>query len=660
MHPMNRPRIRPPRRHGAAGRGSAPVARVCATLALLGALGAAAPIALAAPSAPATITLAVAPPSDLRDVGAWVSYRTQRHLGALPLEARLFYRRGLMAHLAGQDQQAFANVRGAADLDPGFIEPQLTLASWLLTREPSQALLHYASALDLLRRNFDLQLDLAANALILGLEGLFAGMLGAALLVVWLRRYELVHAWREHLARFASAGTARWWARALLVLPFLTGFGVTLPTLGLFGYLWPSLRARERVLFVALVAFVVAIPVGLRTLDRLALALRADAAPFYDVLALENVPWSPALQAHYTQVAARAPGNPFVQFGLGWLARRGGDLDTAERAYRAALAGLPDQNAVLTDLGNVLAVKGRVDDALACYQRAERANPLDAAAHFNASQLYTQRFDYQAATDELGRATAANFELVRTYQGQAGSDGLLPLVDEWPQPLAFWNALRAAPAASAPAVLPLSLRAHAETSGWAFSAVALAFALLGLAGGLWQHRSLPLRVCSNCGTVICRRCAQRRREHALCPACAEMEARAETPEFSRVLLLQLRSRRQRGERLVRTAFAALVPGYGLLAHRHVFTAVALLSTAWTTARLWLAWTPPFASEPHLVMPGEEVPVVALAVTLVVVYAVSLLGYFRLGELERRREAALAAAQRGRITQSSRRVSSVAA
>src|SRR5690348_13362076 len=121
MHPMNRPRIRPPRRRGAAGRGSAPVARACATLALLGALGAAGPAAHAAPSAPAAITLAVAPPSDLRDVGVWVSYRTQRHLGALPLEARLFYRRGLMAHLAGQDQQAFANVRGAADLDPGFI-----------------------------------------------------------------------------------------------------------------------------------------------------------------------------------------------------------------------------------------------------------------------------------------------------------------------------------------------------------------------------------------------------------------------------------------------------------------------------------------------------------------------------------------------------------
>lgn len=603
----------------------------------------------------------IARPRDLRHVQEWVDYKTAGHLASLPNEARLFYRRGLMAHQAGQLESAVLDVRGAAELDPSFVEPHLTLASWALVREPSQALLQYATVVDLLRQNFSLQLNLVANAAILLLEALFVGLLGAGGIVVWLRRRELTHAWQEDLARFSTEHGARWWAPALVVLPFLAGFGLTLPTLFFLGFLWPHLRFRERSLFVLLLAFVAAMPLTLRGVERMSLPLHEHTEPFYAVPTIENQAYDPAREAHLARLAAEHDTNPILQFGLAWTARRGGHLDVAERAYRRALELWPDNDRVWNNLGNVVAMAGRTDEALQCYEKAAAANPNSAAPLFNASQLYTQGFEYAKATTLLSKASAINFELVRNYQSQASMDGLLPLVDQWLTPTVFWKALRDAKLPQdMGGSLPISLRRHIEASGWPFSVAAVVLAVLGLVLGLHQQRSLPLRACGNCGTTVCRRCAERRREHALCPACIRIEAQGETGEFSRVMLSRYRFARQRRLHHIRMALATLVPGYGLLAHRRVFTAIGLLATTWLLGRAWLGSPPPFAIEPRLALSAQEVPPVVLLGVFALVLAISVLGYMSLAARERAREAALAAAQRGRITQSTRRVASEAA
>ncbi|MEO7867030.1 MAG: tetratricopeptide repeat protein [Candidatus Eisenbacteria bacterium] len=601
------------------------------------------------------------PPADLRDVQAWMSYKQARHLSALSTEARLFYRQGLTAKLAGQDEEAMRAVRGAAELDPAFVAPHLTIASWLLTRDPSQALLQYANVLELLRQDFNLQLDLAANLLVLAIQALFAGLMLAGCLIVWLRREELLHTWQEQLGRFTSPTTAKWWALAFLVLPFIAGFGLALPTLLFLGLLWPALRLRERALFVVLTLAVCTLPLSLRAVERMALPLDTSGPPFYGIPTLPSESHFEESESRLRRAAAAHPNDPFIQFGLAWAARRGQDLVTAEQAYREALRLWPDNGRVLNNLGNVLAVQGRTEEALSAYKKAAAVEPTNAAAWFNASQIYTQRYEYQLATEALRRASETQFEMVKSYQSQATDDGMLPLVDQWLEPRAFWQALAVAPLGSdLRGSLPLTLRSQFEASGWAFSIIAALLAITAVLAGVGQAKRLPLRGCSNCGRVVCRRCAQRRREHALCPACAQVEAQAKTPDFSRVLLLQQRSKYQRTVHLLRTAFASILPGYGLLAHRRVFTAVTLLSWTWILGRLWFGYAPPFASEPRLTVPGEEVPAVLIVAVFALVQAVSLLGYFHEVAREREREAALLASQRTRVTQSTRRVSALAA
>ncbi len=602
-----------------------------------------------------------APPTDLRKVSDWVAYKQAAHLTSLPTEARLFYRRGLMARQAGQLEDALIDVRGAAELDPAFVGPHLTLASWMLMRDPSQALQEYGSALASIRQDFGLQLSVAANLFVLLFRALFAGLTIAALYVVWSRRHELLHPLHEAFARFGARVGARAWSHAVLVLPFFAGFGLALPAIGMLGFLWPVARVRERALFVTLTVFTLATPFALGVLERFALPMYDQAGPFYGVPTLENASWSAPRQQQLDRIAQANPDNPLVQFGLAWIARRGGDLAVAERAYRRTLELWPADSRTLNNLGNVLAMQGREPEALKAYEQSVAADPTSAAPLFNASQIHTQRFEYAQASDALNRASALNFELVKRYQGAATSDGLLPLADVWLSSPLFWKALREAPTPrELHGSLPTGLRDSREASGWGFAVLALVFACAGVAWGLFQARRLPLRTCSNCGTVVCRRCAARRREHALCPSCAAVEEQAETHEFSRVLLLRHRHTIHRRERLLRTALAALLPGYGIVSHRHVFRPVFLVTTTWLLTELLLGATLPFSLEPRLTLPGQEVPAALLVGGLAFVYLSSLLGYLHLNSREEAREAALNAGMRGRITQSTRRSSAQAA
>jgi hypothetical protein len=609
-----------------------------------------------APSGPVAVSAlpkhagAVVPPPDgLLDLPAWLDYRARNHLAELPLEARLFYRRGLILAQSGSRDEGIRLVRGAAELDPTFIAPHLTLASWLLLREPSQALLQYASVIELARQNFLLQLALAGNALYLAFQSLFLGLLAAGLIVVGLRNRELRHAVAERVGRFASPATARWWAWAIFVLPFAGGFGLALPTVVFLGLLWPLLKAGERAVFAGLLAMLVAAPWAAGSLDRLGIPLRESQPPFYGVPLRTTDSPSEDRQQELAAAARAHPESPFLQFAAAWTARRHGDLPAAEAGYRRALSLWPDDDRALNNLGNVLVMQGRTDEALESYRRAGAANPTNAAAAFNASQIYTKRFDYHAATDALSRAATLNFDLVKTYQSQATDDGVLPLVDEWIAPRSFWTLLSQQHGEpSERGALPPAWRGRVESSGWGFSALALLLAFLALLGGTRAQRAVPLRTCSACGAIVCRRCACRRRETALCPHCAAAESRAETPEFGRVLLLQRRRQVHRSHQLLRTALATLIPGYGLLSFHRSMPAVLLLSTSAALVAVGGGFAAPFSYETHLAVPGQEVPIAVLVTIWVALYAISILSYLTHVFRAEAEAAALAAPVRSRI------------
>ena len=604
---------------------------------------------------PAARVADATPPERLADLSAWLDYKSRRHIAALPLEARLFHRRGVLLMETGNGEEGARMVRGAAELDPGYIAPQLSLAEWSLLREPSQSLLRYASVLELARQNFLLQLALLANTLYAIVQAIFLGLLATAFLVVLLRQGQVRHPWVEWLSRSIRRGSAEAWSWGLLVVPFAVGFGIALPTVLFLGLLWPVLKARERFLFVTLTAGLVAMPVLSSTLDRLTLPLDESRAPLYGVALAETEPASPERTARLVALAHQHPDNAYLQFAAGWASRRTGALEAAEEFYRRTLQLWPTDDRTLNDLGATLMMRGRTDEAFALFVKATQLNSGNAAAWFNQSQVSTQRFDYRTATDALSRASAINFEMVKSYQAQGTDDGALVLIEQWMSPARLWNAVAAGRSdATVHGALPPSWRRCIETRGWPFSIATLIVALVAIVGGARMQKNLPLRSCSNCGRTVCRRCSERRRELALCPACVEAEKRAESPDFARLLLHQVRRRRERVHDLVQTALATLVPGWGLVAFHRVFSPLVILIGVMALLGPLFGSVPPFAFEPRLALAPPGLPWQAQAASWIVLYAWSLLGFFRMLRRRKAQSAQAASPARGRSSQSSAR------
>jgi hypothetical protein len=186
-----------------------------------------------------------------------------------------------------------------------------------------------------------------------------------------------------------------------------------------------------------------------------------------------------------------------------------------------------------------------------------------------------------------------------------------------------------------------------EASGWPFAAVTLAILIASLVVGARWQRNLPLRTCSNCSHVLCRRCSERRREVALCRACALQAGRAQSHDFSDRLLMQRRRSARRIDRSVRTALASLLPGYGALAFGNVGAALVLavpaaFLTAWT-----LGVRGPFGSEHEfgLAVARESL---GLVVPWMILYAISILGFiFRQAHLDAQEASRIV---RGRVAQ----------
>lgn len=571
-----------------------------------------------------TATGPVVAPTSLNDINAWIDYKMRSHLLALPQEARLFYRRGLMLRASGASTEALKLVRGAVRLDPGFLAPRVTLALWLALRDPGEALVQGDGILHLVRESFMFQLVVAANLLYLGLQAFFLSIVVIALVVVALHQAHLRHGWSERLASFLMLETAGWWSWVILIAPYLAGLGPALPTLAFLGLLFPAVKLRERVLFVLLAITLAGVPLLTGALDRLSSPLQDDQAPFYGVPSLQGEPFSPERRADFDRRAALHPDNPFLQFAAGWMAQRGGDPVAAERHFRRVLTAWPDDDRVLNNLGNALAAQGRSDEALNAYRKAIAREPRNAAAHFNASQIYTLRYDFQAANEELARASALDFEMVKACQAERAEAKWARLVDQWLAPRVCWRAMRQATfSTTASGALPPLWRTRIECTGWGFSLVALLLASASLALGMLFQKRMPVRRCSNCGRPICRRCVERRREMALCPRCAVTWSRAESPEFGRVLLFQVRRRIQERRDTLFRVLGVLVPGLGYLPYRRLVRPAFLLGGTVALVCVSIGIATPFSYEPRFGVPGHEVPLFVLGLSWTLFYAMAI-------------------------------------
>jgi tetratricopeptide (TPR) repeat protein len=108
---------------------------------------------------------------------------------------------------------------------------------------------------------------------------------------------------------------------------------------------------------------------------------------------------------------ARQPDNVAALANLAKLLIERDDptlLGEAEMLCRKALAIAPNLGAAINNLGNVLKLQGRHDEAMACYQRAAALDPRGGRARWNIGQLLVQQGRYEEALRAFDEAHGAS------------------------------------------------------------------------------------------------------------------------------------------------------------------------------------------------------------------------------------------------------------
>ena len=470
--------------------------------------------------------------------------------------AQACYREALAQDARGETAEAVRLLEAASAFDPDFPDAHFTLARVLAFRNPGRAVGELSEALRILGRSYPWQRHFLAN-LLTGLIAVWMVSLLLAVTGIAFRHFpHLVHIVRELLgAPQSHAGQAS--ATVVTLAPVAWGLGA-IPTATLFSGL-TSFRFGKRevalvVLFLVsalvLVGAIGAIApwAGAPTLEEPGLLVDRAMSSGYDAdLAAALMAWE-----------GRDATEALFPFALGSMARRSGDLDMAERQLTLAAVLRPKTAWILTNLGNVYFAREDFGRARQTYEAAAAATPGAVEPHFNLAQVYTKQLMFTEASREQSRASAISFDRVADFSRWTAPQLNRSVMDAAPPTEALWGLSRRFASHRIPSVREGNVLIQWTTRLAPPAPFALVFipAIFLIFAGIGQFlgRGLPTMHCSNCQTVICRRCVKRMQQRAFCENCFKSVKELKSTEFTRLLL----TRQGRGAARRRTAGQAIL------------------------------------------------------------------------------------------------------
>jgi tetratricopeptide (TPR) repeat protein len=460
--------------------------------------------------------------------------------------AQACYREALALDATGKAPEAVRLLEAAVAFDPDFPDAHFTLARVLTFRNPGRAVGELSEAFRILGRSYPWQRHLLANMLT-GLIAVWMVSLLLAVVGIAIRHFpHLVHIVRELLgAPQSHLGQAS--ATVGTVSPAIWGLGI-IPTATLFSgsppSAWrgggprrsssPGARPRGRR--------------GRRARPARRRSRAVSRGP-RDELEIRRG----SRGAHGRAAAPEA----LFPLALGSMARRSGDLEMAERQLTLATVLKPKTAWILTNLGNVYFAREDFARARQTYEAAAAAAPGAVEPHFNLAQVYTKQLMFTEASREQSRASSISFDRVADFSRWTAPQLNRSVMDANPPTQALWGLSRrfASHRIRASGGNQLIRWVTRLAPPAPFALVFIPAIFLIFAGiGQFLGRGLPTMHCSNCQTVICRRCVKRMQQRAFCDNCFKSVKELKSTEFTKLLL----TRQGRGAARRRTAGQALL------------------------------------------------------------------------------------------------------
>ena len=474
------------------------------------------------------------------------------------------YRAAVAAAGRGENTEALRLLEAASQFDPLFPDAHFTIARLVAFQDPGRAISEWSEAFRILGRGYSWQRHLLAN-LITGIALVWTIGLLLAIVGIALRHLpHLIHILQETF-RSGSSATGRLGATAIALAPCAWGLGA-IPTAALYaGLISFRFGKREWFLVVLFLASSLALAGGMPIVAPWAGAPTLD-EPSLLVDRAQQSGYDSDLAAALSAWEDGNPNEALYAFALGTQARRGGDLDLAERELTRAAVLRPKKSWILTNLGNVYFAREDYDRARQWYEAAAAANPSAVEPHYNLAQVYTKQLLFSEATREQAKASGYAFDRVRDFSrwtapqlNRTVMDASVPAEDLWTLARRH-SAERGIAALEGNGYLTFAatLQPAAPFTLVFVPALFLIFAALGQISG----RSLATLPCSNCQKVVCRRCVRRMQQRAFCDDCFHSVKDLKSTEFTRLLLTSRDRTSARRRTIGQAVLTFLLPGAG--------------------------------------------------------------------------------------------------
>jgi tetratricopeptide (TPR) repeat protein len=221
---------------------------------------------------------------------------------------------------------------------------------------------------------------------------------------------EVFGRWLPRLVAMGLAGLALLWP---VVLPY----GLLWLPLYWSILLWGYASASERLVLVALWLLLGVSPLVLDTQRRqIAVAL---SPPSLAMESLEEHRLYGGLFSDLGVLRSLLPKSVAVKHLLADVHRSLGQWDQARSLYRQVLEVEPDNTSALLNLGAYSFLKADFGAAIQSFQKAAKADALNAAAQYNLSQAYSESYMFDEQKIALKKAQEIDFSLVNAWMANS-------------------------------------------------------------------------------------------------------------------------------------------------------------------------------------------------------------------------------------------------
>ncbi|MDQ3282320.1 MAG: hypothetical protein M3Q69_13030 [Acidobacteriota bacterium] len=339
-------------------------------------------------------------------------------------------------------------------------------------------------------------------------------LLGIALFIRYGR--SMAHDFREILGQRMTGGSVSVLAFALLFLPLFLWLGPMWLVFYWIAIFFAYADVPERIAIAVLLILSALLPL---MADSAANRVAGVESPVVmAALASEYQEYQPDALRRLQELISVVPDHPTLQLLAGNLQAFEGNDDQAQQHYRRAIELRANYAGAHVNLGNLLFLNNEFQAALTQYDAAQKADPKNAIAYYNASVASgeTYKFDEQKAMLEKARSADRSFteKVARTPPPQKIVMYSPSISEAW----AIHRDIVKRPAARAlfgnySVFDPLRSALNPITIGALLSLI--------LALTLWatRRKSGLANACIKCGRTFCYRCKSARESATYCTQC---------------------------------------------------------------------------------------------------------------------------------------------